>query len=734
MKINGFISYMALLAVLFSGCSVNVMEDDFEVPSTSEHVRLQLRGGDDAETAGTRAVWNDVLGDGNLKFRWDRVDEDSEDLNRLSLILSDGENPVSTSSGADNCLTSLMVTPDEKYPNVASFESVEYYLQEELDKARYCYAVAGGALVAVDPDEKNHLFRCDIPAEFTQEKSQDPSFLREYMHMYATTPYDKDDLSLSFKHLPATFRFIVTNRSTVPSTLESVSIYLSEPSGENPGHVSSCASYLKFDWTEADAEISYDGAGHNVVTTSFSGDDTSLDYGERYIAYSMTLPLPDGQSFEDKVLNFSVRFDGSEEFVVPFDAEVFASRNGGIYNWVGGRSYTVKLDIGTDPVVSGEILADNTIEINTDLAGEYTLMYEGADGLPLEDYAEICTLTVEELEYYEDFIDVNVAPREAESIGIYDSSMKRMWCIFIEDFKPSYTEPLYSFGLLSDIHLVPDNKVNCLDNFQHALEFLNGKGIEFICHCGDISEHGTEEEFALFKQMVTTYSADVPVYTTTGNHDCQYEGINPELWMQYTGHDLVFEFSRTLPGGDTDHFLFLGMSYWRMVYEKAYLKTNIQWLEAKLNQYSGERCFVFTHLFFPDRAGNLNHIYPERHWLTGVELQSLQGLCDRYLNSFWFSGHSHWKWSLQKYEDWANVFRVYEGGVPASGWCVHVPSCSKPQDSNGLSSGEKGSRVEKSEESEGAIVHVYDDHIDIFGIDFKADKYLPIATYRLTSY
>jgi hypothetical protein len=62
-----------------------------------------------------------------------------------------------------------------------------------------------------------------------------------------------------------------------------------------------------------------------------------------------------------------------------------------------------------------------------------------------------------------------------------------------------------------------------------------------------------------------------------------------------------------------------------------------------------------------------------------------------------------------------------------------VPSCVKPQDSNGLPRGESGSRVEKSKESEGAIVHVYEDYIDIIGIDFKTSKYLPIATYRLTT-
>ena len=126
-----------------------------------------------------------------------------------------------------------------------------------------------------------------------------------------------------------------------------------------------------------------------------------------------------------------------------------------------------------------------------------------------------------------------------------------------------------------------------------------------------------------------------------------------------------------------------------------------------------------THLFFPTRAGNLNNIYPSGNWLGGTQLTTIQALNDRYKNAIWFSGHSHWKWYLQKYQDNANIYRNN------CGWCVHVPSCASPIDSDGTS------RVEKPLESEGAIVDVYDNYIDIRGMDLKNQKYLPIAQYRL---
>lgn len=217
-----------------------------------------------------------------------------------------------------------------------------------------------------------------------------------------------------------------------------------------------------------------------------------------------------------------------------------------------------------------------------------------------------------------------------------------------------------------------------------------------------------------------------PVYATSGNHDCtSYGQLDENLWKQYSGIPLVYEHAVKLPGGGSDHFLFLGMSYWE--FTAPYLESHILWLEDKLEKYRNERCFVITHLFFPDRAGNMNDIYPTSNWLAGAQLDRLQSLCDNYVNSIWISGHSHWKWSMQKYQDRANVHRSYGiDGHPSSGWCIHVPSCSYPTDSDGIST-----REGRPAESEGAIVHVYEDHFDIMGIDLKQSLYLPIGTYRI---
>lgn len=378
--------------------------------------------------------------------------------------------------------------------------------------------------------------------------------------------------------------------------------------------------------------------------------------------------------------------------------------------------------IGLQAKVKGKVLNDARIEVSADTPGTYVLIYEAASGKPLAMYAPVCTLEVDKVAYYDDLIASNIAPSGARAIGVYDLDGNRHGSIRLSSLRSkSRKAPLYSFGVLTDVHFgVP--KIDPESDFSRALDFFHAEGAQMVCICGDISEYGTEEEFTAFKERAS--QSKIPVYTTTGNHDCTRKGVNPEVWEQYTGHPLVFEKS-VESNGRTDHFLFLGMERWN--FEKPYLDEHIDWLESKLEEYKGERCFVITHLFFPERAGNLNGIYPPKNWLRGPQLERLEGMCRKYVNTMWFSGHSHWEWQLQKYQDTANVHREYEADKPASGWAVHVPGCGCPITSDGTT------RVNNPPSSEGALIQVHKDHVTLIGVDLKNGRYLPIATYHLVT-
>lgn len=339
---------------------------------------------------------------------------------------------------------------------------------------------------------------------------------------------------------------------------------------------------------------------------------------------------------------------------------------------------------------------------------------------------------------YNSFIDSNVAPYSADAIGIFNSNGELINKIKLDQFKPTYSNRLFRFGILSDVH---NNNADSQSNediadFQNALTVLNNiETVNMTCICGDITQGGRPAQFAVYKSVVDDKSPNTPVYTTTGNHDCPSSGgLSNTDWEPYTGHTKTFEIIKQI-GDKNVPFLFLGMNLYSLGDAGTpYLDSDLDWLEEKLEQYRNERVFVITHLFFPTKAGNFKQIYPSNNWLGGSQLERLQAMNERYLNSIWFSGHSHWKWYLQKYEDKANVYRSYDNnGNPTCGWTVHIPSCASPIDSNGVSS-----RVSKPLESEGGIVDVYDDYIVLRGVVFKKEsdatytnKYEPIAQYKL---
>lgn len=335
---------------------------------------------------------------------------------------------------------------------------------------------------------------------------------------------------------------------------------------------------------------------------------------------------------------------------------------------------------------------------------------------------------------YADFIEQNIAPYAASKIGVYNADGTRVGYIALGSFKPDYGTRLYRFGLLADVHNEDeaDSSVYYADSenaedIQRALTYFNEKqSVALTCIAGDVSGTGTQANFEYHKELCDTYSADTPVYACAGNHDATTSGLDETTWTTYTGYDKNFVIDKTV-GDKTDHFIFISQDLWGNPTDALYTSDDMDWLETQLETYKNERCFVFMHLFFPDYCGNLKEIYPSGNWLGGTCLTRLKGMCDKYLNTVWFSGHSHWKWYLQKYQTNANIYRGFDSdGNPTTGWCVHVPSCGLPIDSDGVST-----RVTMLAESEGAIVDVYEDYIDIRGMNLKDGLYLPIAQYRL---
>lgn len=187
--------------------------------------------------------------------------------------------------------------------------------------------------------------------------------------------------------------------------------------------------------------------------------------------------------------------------------------------------------------------------------------------------------------------------------------------------------------------------------------------------------------------------------------------------------------------------------------------TNINWLRNILETHRNDRCFVFTHFPFGRKAGNLygakeengtdsrigDKIYHYNFTLVPdnfyndrkKEWVRLNILNNHYKNSIWFSGHTHYKWKYQKYFRLTNVRNSDPGYTNSdkpkqnleasdSAYNVHLPSCAYPRDvidvdlnqRKFIENGEDN-RYDDWNDSEGAIVRVYEDRIEVLGVSFK---------------
>lgn len=316
---------------------------------------------------------------------------------------------------------------------------------------------------------------------------------------------------------------------------------------------------------------------------------------------------------------------------------------------------------------------------------------------------------------YKVLIPQNIAPLGVRRIGIYDSNGNRAGYIPLDYLTPpNVSEKLYSFGALSDVHLAYTTGEF---DFKNALNYLaNETDVVMICISGDLSDVGTDERLSRFKEMVETYSPNIPVYVSAGNHDAYdansalREDTEVSVSMQtWTGNPLYYSFEY-----GNDVFIFVG------VCKGTFSKAELQWLYETLERYRNKRCFLFQHVFAFEGCGNVFGLY-KVDFTNNTNFNVFKSLLQHYHNVIWFHGHSHTKFHGQEFGDMANYDKVF--GCHS----VHIPSIAIPRTD---ADGDFEFQIEYKD-SEGYLVDVYDNGINLRGRDFVKGEFLPIASYWL---
>ena len=363
MKINKFI-LGALAALPFVACQqddiVPSMPDTPEAPTTG--YRLTFDGGVGNETA-TRAHWTDPNGSGSLFSNWDYTPA-GEDGDEMVMIIHD-EEFVESIEG--DYYTYATIKPHTQKPDdahKASFETVQYY-DSPLSSGKY----EGYYLMALTPfndvnrasidycDNEEFVAILPMPNTFEQGAHKDPTFLRDYMYMWADNMIISN-ATLLFHHIPATFRFKIVNNRPETARINSVKMTVVDTDGtEQPVASESAEVYLIAD---EDPTFNYSTESYTEVTTNIN---TDLGTGEQFTAYALVLPLYGNAPLQGKKIRFTIDASNPDNEYLSFelDAERIYNANYGDYNWVGGKSYTINMSL--KDAVMGLVLNTENLEL-----------------------------------------------------------------------------------------------------------------------------------------------------------------------------------------------------------------------------------------------------------------------------------------------------------------------------------------------------------------------------------
>ncbi|MBQ3504271.1 MAG: hypothetical protein IJA75_06180, partial [Oscillospiraceae bacterium] len=270
--------------------------------------------------------WSDETGKGNLNFRW-----------------GDGDELDVTAVTSDETVAYEKATVQ---PHLSDAHRMQFLLAAAYGEGTPVIA-ARGFDEYIYTDFGTHGTG-SVANIFTQTASGDPGFLSGDMLMYGEAEYTNGTASLEFQHIPATFRFVITNTHGEALTLDSVTLRVVDADG-TPVAAAAKACDIEIYAELGYPELIYSYDTYDAVTTKITGG--TLEPGQSYLAYALALPLgkadtgkPDENAFKDKTIQVTVTTSDGACIAFELAADKLAGANpGNNYNWVGGKSYTMRM-------------------------------------------------------------------------------------------------------------------------------------------------------------------------------------------------------------------------------------------------------------------------------------------------------------------------------------------------------------------------------------------------------
>lgn len=402
--------------------------------------------------------------------------------------------------------------------------------------------------------------------------------------------------------------------------------------------------------------------------------------------------------------------------------------------------------------VSLGYIENATISIEN-LIGTYDICFGDANGNLLSDYTKITTIKTDKNGNAEAIISNLVIPPSAKTLVLLDDGGNQAFLeksIKLPEECTNFGEEELLFGAISDVHFnryrSKPPKDDAVPAFTQVLEYFDKVGVDLVGVSGDLSSDGEEVAFIRFNLMVK--DKEYEVFSCTGNHDIPaiesgafkehilggIETQNGVLDIAENGLDFTYSES------EGEVFIFLSQMYRTYNTPDSRLLDSEQlvWLRGVCEKYKNDRVFLFFHTFLCGTdgqkhtgVGNIKNPGGYTYDLpytygTQDEIEFRQILKD-YKNVIFFSGHSHWQFEMEKYNEIAN-FSNLNGEY---GYMVHIPSVASPRY---IGENDTNRTEMNTKSSQGWLVYVYDECIIFLPIEFTTGviytEYMEIISYR----
>ncbi len=291
--------------------------------------------------------------------------------------------------------------------------------------------------------------------------------------------------------------------------------------------------------------------------------------------------------------------------------------------------------------------------------------------------------------------------------------------------------PVFRFAVISDIHVEAWNKESHT-KLRKALTDLgtHAPGQALVIN-GDLG-NGLPKDYETLGKLMQENPYPGQVVYTIGNHEFYKawtdasgkwneanfpNGETAEAsinrFLQFTGYEKVYHDSWI----DGYHFVFLGSESYRQTddsfAEDAWLSENqLNWLEGVMAEGAeeGKPIFVFLHQPLPYTVAGS---YTDFNSRAVVQHDRLKEILSRYPQTVFFSGHSHWELGSP------GTFIQDEFTM------VNTSSVLTPYDTtdNPIAAEER--------KSEGLVVEVTGNRVQIKGRNFTAGDWIPEASYTV---